>query len=71
MRITSGVKSLSEDTIAKALSWLVYSRSIASITIDTSVAFLPLVRSNCCTGRIAYSCSWSAQRFSPGLVQLP
>jgi hypothetical protein len=47
------------------------SRSIASIVIFMSVAFLPLVMSNCWCGSMA--CRWviSAQPFSADLLQLP
>ena len=41
--MTSGVKSASLDTIANASSVRAYSRSIASMTMAMSDAFLPLL----------------------------
>jgi len=69
--MTSGVKSASEETRAKASGRWVCRISTASTARAMSLAFLPLLGSNCCTGRIAFSCSTSCHDFRPVLVQLP
>src|SRR6478752_3679941 len=69
--MTRGVKSASEDTRAKASGRWVCRISTASTARAMSLAFLPLLGSNCCTGRIAFSCNTSCHDFRPVLVQLP
>ena len=48
--MVSGMKSLSDDMIPNASTRPRNMRSIASMVIFMSVAFLPLVMSNCCCG---------------------
>ncbi len=71
MRIASGMKSESDDMIPNPSILPRNSRSIASIVIFMSVAFLPLVRSNCCCGSIACAMESAAQVLSVALLQLP
>ncbi len=69
--MTSGVKSASDDTMANASGRWVCRISTASTASAMSLAFLPLVGSNCCTGRIALSCNASCHDFRPVFVQFP
>ncbi len=69
--ITKGVKSASEETIAKASGRCVWRISTASTASAMSLAFLPLAGSNCCIGRMALSWRMSCHPLSSDLVQLP
>src|SRR5262249_56592979 len=65
------VKSLSLDTRQNPSNRPEYSKSIASMTIAESVAFLPLVYANCWIGWIDCASSWSFQPFRLVPVQSP
>src|SRR5215469_8418235 len=67
----SRVKSLSLDTRQNPSNRPEYSRSIASITIAESVAFLPVVYANCWIGCIDCASNWSFQPFRLVPVQSP
>ncbi len=69
--MASGVKSQSEVTRQRVSTCLVYSMSIASMVMAMSVAFLPLVRSYCWIGWIAWSCRTASQPLRFFEVQLP
>lgn len=56
-RVARRVKSESEETIAKASTLPIHSRSIASMMRAESVELFPAVYANCWTG-------WIARRFS-------
>ncbi len=71
MRITSGVKSLSLVTRAKPSTRWLYRRSIASMIMAASVAFLPEVYWNCWMGTIACGCSFSSHPRKFWFFQLP
>lgn len=71
IRVASRVKSLSDETMQKPLKRRVYSRSIASMMSALSVAFLPTVFANCCTGWMTFSLAAVFQLLSCVLVQSP
>ena len=71
IRAASRVKSLSLDTMQNPSKRPEYSRSMASMTIAASVAFLPVVYANCWIGWMVCASRCSFQPFRLVPVQSP